>query len=78
MGTPMNERIRGWAGGHHSKRGSAVMSSVRKGVGSVSMAPSRPWVRGSGPMAATSSSLMPAARKRLKPVPSSSGTPRAA
>jgi len=46
MGTPRNDLISGWVSGHHPrKRGSVVMSSIRNGVGSVSMAPSRPWVR---------------------------------
>ena len=41
------------------------------------MAPSSPWVRGSGPMAAMSSSLMPEVMNWAK-APSPSGTPIAA
>ena len=39
-----------------------------------SIAPSIPWVRGSGPSAATSSSLIPGGEERLNP-PSPSGMP---
>src|SRR5258705_407392 len=49
MGTPRNDCMRGWASGHQPRNlGSVVMSSVRKGQGSDSIAPSIPCVRGSG------------------------------
>src|SRR5207247_390300 len=79
IGTPRNERISGCASGHQPRnRGSWVMSSVRKGRGSASIAPSIPCVRGSGPSSATRSSLIPACRNWSNSVPSSSGIPRAA
>ena len=59
------------------KRGSVWMSAVRKGALESSIAPSIPWVRGSGPSEAMRSSLMPETRNRLKP-PAPSGTPSAA
>ena len=68
----------GWAAGHQPRnRGSVWMSSVRKGSDASSIAPSMPCVRGSGPISAISSSLIPATRKRVKP-PSPSGIPSAA
>ena len=48
-----------WRGHQPRKRGSSWMSSVRYGVALSSIAPSMPWVRGSGPIDAISSSLMP-------------------
>src|SRR5918995_7001806 len=79
MGTPRNERICGWAAGHQPRnRGSWVMSAVRNGDGSVSMASSSPCVRGSGPSCSTSSSLMPTVVNRANSSPSASGTPMAA
>ena len=53
------------------------MSLVRYGTGEVSIAPSIPCVRGSGPIAAISSSLMPEVMNWAK-APSPSGTPIAA
>jgi hypothetical protein len=50
------------------------MSVIRSGSGDSSIAARRPCVRGSGPMAAISSSLIPEVTKRAKP-PSPSGTP---
>src|SRR3954466_15150360 len=77
-GPPRNERMSGWARGHQPrKRGWWWMSAVRKGSGVSSIAPSSPCVRGSGPIAATSSSLMPELRNWLNP-PSPSGSPSAA
>ena len=70
--------MRGCAGGHHWKRGSAVMSGVRYGSVSDSMAASRPWVRGSGPIRSMSSSLMPTVTNLANRSPSGSGTPIAA
>ena len=68
----------GCSRGHQPlKRGCVWMSSVRYGPGATSIAPSMPWVRGSGPIAAISSSLIPATRKREKP-PAPSGMPSAA
>ena len=69
----------GCALGHHPrKRGSSRMSAVRSGAASgSSIAPSRPWVRGSDPSGAISSSLMPEVMNCPKP-PSPSGTPIAA
>ena len=68
----------GWRLGHQPrKRGSRRMSSVRNGAGDSSMAPSSPCVRGSGPIAATSSSVMPAVTNCAK-FPSPSGMPSAA
>ena len=67
----------GCADGHQPrKRGCAWMSSVRYGSRVSSIAPSIPCVRGSGPIAAISSSLIPEVMKRAKP-PSPSGTPSA-
>ena len=78
IGTPRNERMSGWPRGHQPRnRGSVWMSGVRNGSGEASIAPSIPCVRGSGPMAAISSSVMPDTRKRLKP-PAPSGVPSAA
>ena len=78
IGTPRNERIIGCARGHQPrKRGSAVMSSVSCGSGDCSIAPSIPCVRGSGPMASISSSLIPDVMK-LANAPSPSGMPSAA
>ena len=53
------------------------MSSIRYGSGDSSIAPSSPCVRGSGPIASISFSLMPEVMKREK-LPSPSGTPSAA
>ena len=53
------------------------MSSVRNGSGVVNIAPSIPCVRGSGPIVAISSSLIPETRNRRNP-PSLSGIPSAA
>ena len=79
IGTPRNERICGWAAGHQPrKRGSCVMSAVRNGDGSVSMASSSPCVRGRGPSCSISSSLMPTVTKRANSSPSGSGRPMAA
>ena len=50
------------------------MSGIRSGAVDSSIAASRPCVRGSGPICAISSSLMPDVTKRAKP-PSPSGTP---
>lgn len=57
--------------------GSRWTSPVRYAPLVCSIAPSMLCVRGSGPIAATSSSLMPETRKRLNP-PSPSGMPSAA
>jgi hypothetical protein len=71
--------MRGWAEGHQPRnRGSRVMSSVRYGEGSDSIASSSPWVVGSGPSWATSSSLMPTVTNWANSSPSASGTPMAA
>ena len=60
IGTPRNDVIVGCARGHQPrKRGSWRMSTVRYGRSDSSIAPSSPCVRGSGPIAATSSSVMP-------------------
>ena len=68
----------GCSRGHQPRnRGSRWMSSVRYEAEVSSIAPSIPWVRGSGPIAAISSSVMPETRKRRKP-PSPSGIPSAA
>ena len=68
----------GCARGHQPrKRGSSWMSSIRYGSGDSSIAPSSPCVRGSGPIASISFSLMPEVMKREK-LPSPSGTPSAA
>src|SRR3954452_1200252 len=78
IGTPRNERIWGCARGHQPrKRGSLRMSSVRCGRSLSSIAPSSPCVRGSGPIAATSSSLIPDVMN-CSNAPSPSGTPSAA
>ena len=53
------------------------MSSVRCGSAESSIAPSIPCVRGSGPIASISSSLMPDVMK-LSKAPSPSGIPSAA
>ena len=68
----------GWADGHQPrKRRSVWMSSMRYGSGDSSIAPSRPWVRGRGPIDAISASLIPEVMKRAN-APSPSGTPSAA
>ncbi len=78
IGTPRNERMSGCACGHQPRnRGWVWMSFVRYGAGDSSIAPSRPCVRGSGPIAAISSSLMPDVMKRAN-APSPSGMPSAA
>ena len=59
------------------KRGWVWMSAERYGSRPSSITPSIPCRRGSGPIAAISSSLIPDTRKRLKP-PSPSGIPSAA
>ena len=53
------------------------MSSVRCGSGEVNISPSIPCVRGSGPIASISSSLIPDVMK-LANAPSPSGIPSAA
>ncbi len=65
------------AGHQPRKRGCVCRSAVRSDSAVSSIAPSRPWVRGSGPIRAIIASLMPETRKRLKP-PSPSGVPSAA
>src|SRR3954468_10441543 len=78
IGTPRNERICGCARGPPPrKRGSRRRRSVRCGPSESSIPPSSPCVRGSGPIAATSSSLMPDVMNRSN-APSPSGTPIAA
>ena len=78
IGTPRNVCIDGCARGHQPrKRGSALMSSVRCGPGVSNIAPSIPCVRGSGPIAAISSSLIPDVMNDEKR-PSPSGMPSAA
>ena len=68
----------GWAAGHQPrKRGSRLMSGVRCDSSDSSIAPSSPCVRGSGPIAAISSSVIPEVMKRAK-LPWPSGTPSAA
>ena len=68
----------GCAAGHQPrKRGSLVDVVVRYGSGDSSIAPSSPCVRGSGPSASISFSLMPEVMKREN-APSPSGTPSAA
>ena len=78
IGTPRKEPMRGCVRGHQPrKRGSRVMSGVRCERSDSSIAPSSPCVRGSGPIAATSSSVIPAVMNCAKP-PSPSGMPSAA
>ena len=78
IGTPRNERMSGCARGHQPRKRACVwMSGVRYGSGDSSIAPSSPCVRGSGPIAAISSSLIPDVMKRAN-APSPSGTPSAA
>jgi len=60
-----NERMSGWADGHQPRKsaGCSWMLGVRNELGVSSMAPSSPCWRGSGPIAAMSSSPMPDVRK---------------
>ena len=70
MGTPRNDRIRGWAAGHQLNRGSARTSSVRygrRGRAASSRAGRGCW--GGGRSASTSSSLMPTWMNWANPSP---------
>ena len=63
IGTPSSEVIGGWFGGKPEERGSWPMVGMRTGRPSRISTPSRPWPRGSGPIAARSWGVRPLVMK---------------